>query len=360
VHLRVLHAVLSEGFYGSERYCGELALEQARRGHDVLIVTLGGTSDCTRALRALAAQAPAGGRLRLVAIPRALPAVLHRPLARVFAYRFRPQVVHTHLDPATRRIGGVARQLGIPHVATLHLNFSAPEYGACDGLICIADWQRKTLPADFAGAVAVVQNWLPVSVAEALNAVTADAVAGLRRTWGADDRSFVFGSVGRLVREKGMDALVGAFCSAFPQGGEPVRLILVGDGPQRDRLRDLVSVDTRIVLAGAQGNVAPFYRAFDTYVSAARFEPFGIAILEAMAAGCPLVVTRSQGPREFLSDARVLWVENAEEASIAAALVRAQASGRRRLGYALELFSAERATAEIEQLYARVLDRSRG
>ena len=76
MRLRILHAVLSEGFYGSERYCGELAREQARRGHDVAIVTLGNTSDCTLALRSQAAQAssPAPGRMRLSAIPRALRA----------------------------------------------------------------------------------------------------------------------------------------------------------------------------------------------------------------------------------------------------------------------------------------------
>jgi glycosyltransferase involved in cell wall biosynthesis len=355
--VRILHAVLSEGFYGSERYCGELAREQARQGHDVAVVTLGDATDCTRTLRNLVAQAPTPvrGRMRLVAIPKALPAVLHRPFGHVVMRRFRPQVVHTHLDPATRRIGGVAQRIGIAHVATLHLNFSAPEYGGCDGLICIADWQRKTLPADFAGAVAVVRNWLPAALADALNAVTAEAVASLRRTWGADEQSFVFGSVGRLVPEKGMDVLIGAFRRAFPQSGEPVGLVIVGDGPQRDALRERASADARIVLAGTQENVAPFYPAFDAYVSAARFEPFGIAILEAMAAGCPLILTRSQGPREFVADPRTRWIDDASDAALAEGLVEARAAGRRRLAYELGAFSPARAVAEIEQLYTRVI-----
>jgi glycosyltransferase involved in cell wall biosynthesis len=363
VHLRILHAVLSEGFYGSERYCGELAREQARRGHDVAVVTLGNASDCTRALRALAAQAPTHGRpgMRLTAIPTTLPAFLHRPFAQVFIRRFRPQIVHTHLDPATRRFGSAARHAGIAHVATLHLNFSAPEYGACDGLICIADWQRKTLPADFAGLIAVVRNWLPAAVADALHAVTADTVADLRQAWGADDQSFVFGSVGRLVPEKGMDALLRAFRRAFSHGSEPVRLVIVGDGPQWDRLRALASADPRIVLAGPQYHVAPFYRAFDAYVSAARFEPFGIAILEAMAAGCPLVLTRSQGPREFVTDPRTRWTDDASDAALAEALVEAHAEGCRRFTYELSPFSSARAVTEIEQFYRSVIaNKARG
>jgi glycosyltransferase involved in cell wall biosynthesis len=356
--MRILHAVLSEGFYGSERYCGELASEQARQGHDVEVLTLGARSSCTQSMRGLFAQTRprADGKLRLAAIPRGLPAFLHRPLAHFFLQRFRPRIVHTHLDPAARRVGQIAQRLGIPHVATLHLNFSAPEYGACAGLVLIADWQRKHLPANFAGEVAVIRNWLPATVADALTtAPVREAVADLRRNWRAGDHTFVYGSVGRLVPEKGMDVLIQAFRAAFPQGDDSVRLVIVGDGPQRDALRAAVAGDDRIVLAGAQDEVAQFYLAFDCYVSAARFEPFGIAILEAMAAGCPLVLTRSQGPVEFVADPRVAWVDEGADSALADALVAMQENGRRRLGYALDEFSPQRATGEIERFYARVL-----
>ena len=43
--MKILHAVLSEGFYGSERYCAELAASQARDGHDVEIIVHGAWSD---------------------------------------------------------------------------------------------------------------------------------------------------------------------------------------------------------------------------------------------------------------------------------------------------------------------------
>lgn len=360
--MRILHAILSEGFYGSERYCGELALEQARRGHEVEVVTLGAASDCTRVLREAIERepAPVGERMRLVTIPRALPAPLHRPFAQAVVRRFLPQVVHTHLDPATRRVGRVARRLGIPHVATLHLNFSVREYGACDGLILIADWQRKTLPADFAGAVAVIRNWLPAAVASALTETTDEARTALRRAWEADDQTFVYGSVGRLVPEKGMDMLIGGFRCAFPLDDTSVRLVLVGDGPDRQTLQELAAGDARIVLPGTQRDVATCYRAFDAYASAARFEPFGIAILEAMAAGCPLVLTRTEGPAEFVADARVRWVDDRTDRALAKALVATRTGGRRRLTYALDDFSPQRAATEIEQFYTHVVQAKTG
>jgi glycosyltransferase involved in cell wall biosynthesis len=356
--MRILHAVLSEGFYGSERYCIELACEQAREGHDVLVVTLGTRSPCTQAARAAftGLHLRSGGRLRLRPIPGSLPAFLHRPLGQLALRRFRPEIVHTHLDPAARRIGRVARALGVPHIATLHLNFSAREYGACDGLVLIANWQRRNVPHDFAGLVTVVHNWLPASVAQALRKVTDDEVARLRHEWG-DDKTFVFGTVGRLVPEKGVDILVRAFRRAFPQPDAPVRLVIVGGGPERAALQELADSDSRIFFAGARPDVAVFYRAFDAYVSPARFEPFGIAILEAMAAGCPLVLTRSEGPIEFVDDAQALWVADTSDAALASALTKTQAGGRRRIAYALDNFSPARASAEIEQFYNRVLAR---
>jgi glycosyltransferase involved in cell wall biosynthesis len=242
-------------------------------------------------------------------------------------------------------------------VATLHLSFSEPEYGACDGLVCIADWQRETLPADFTGEVAVVRNWLPVSVAKALANVDAGTTRTLRRTWRADDQVFVFGSLGRLVCEKGMDLLVDAFRAAFPTRQEPVRLVIVGDGPLRADLGARAAGDPRIILAGAQPEIAAFHRGFDAYVSAARFEPFGIAILEAMAAGAPLILTRSQGPVEFVSDPRVRWVDMDDLTTLGKAL--AEFADRRppRLTYALDAFSRERAVREVDNLYQRVLGR---
>jgi glycosyltransferase involved in cell wall biosynthesis len=301
--------------------------------------------------------ADARGQLQLIAFPRHLPAFLHRPFAYALLARFRPQIVHTHLDPATRRIGRVAKRLGTGHVATLHLSFSEPEYGACDGLVCIADWQRKTLPADFAGAVAVVRNWLPVSVAKALANVDAETIRALRRTWRADDQTFVFGSVGRLVSEKGMDLLIDAFRASFPSRQEPVRLVIVGDGPLRAELGARAAGDPRIILAGAQREIAAFHRGFDAYVSAARFEPFGIAILEAMAAGSPLVLTRSQGPIEFVTDPRVRWVDVDDGTTLSKALTDLATGRLPRLAYALDAFSRERAVREIDSLYQRVLAR---
>jgi glycosyltransferase involved in cell wall biosynthesis len=364
--MKILHAILSDGFYGSERYCIEVATAQARAGHRVKVLVGNRDSDCARAFRgeieaasaAIASEATAGG-IDLVAIARALPTFLHRIVARRILSAFAPDIVHTHLNPAARRVGHVAQRLGIPHVATIHIRYETREHSACDGLICYTQWQRSEIGPEFRGETAIVPAWVAAAIHASLARPTPADIAGLRGTWNADDRTVVLGSVGRLMPEKGMDVLVQAFRAAFPRGDEPVRLVIVGGGPpdQTAQLQGLVSGDARIKLSGPPPDIALYYRAFDTYVSAARYEPFGLTILEAMAGGCKLLVTRTRGPQEFLKEPSVLWAEPGDVATLTTQLLAAAARGRERARYDLAPYTQPRAIAQIEEFYGRVLAR---
>ncbi len=361
--MKILHAVVSEGFYGSERYCIELSSLQARAGHQVEVLIADPGSDCARMFQAETAAATAAiavqggrGRIGLSIIPAWMPAWLHRPFARRTLGRFKPDIVHSHLNSAGRRVGKLAQKLGIPHVATLHIDYEPREHADCDGLIAVASWQRARIGPEFRGEAAVIWNWLPATMRAALARTTPAERAELRESWHAE-HAMVVGSIGRLMPVKGMDLLVRAFRLAFPRGDEPVALVILGDGPQRGELARYAAGDDRIVLLRPQPDIAALYRAFDVYVSAARFEPFGLAILEAMAAGLPLVLTRTDGPREFVTDQRVSWVDHGDEAGLAGALRAALERGRQEISYDLARFAPQRALMEIEAFYRRVLAR---
>jgi glycosyltransferase involved in cell wall biosynthesis len=347
--MKILHAILTDTFYGSERYCVELAALQAATGHEVRILI-------AAALPGYQNNFIAPG-VDLVELPVWLPTILHRPYARRLISNFRADIVHTHLEPAARRVGAVAERLSVPHIATLHLDYSHREHRNCDGLICIASWQRGSIPENHAGHIEVVHNWLPGRVAQDIAGADAATAQRLRQDWGAGETTTVFGSVGRLLPEKGMDVLVGAFLDAFPNGGEDVRLVIVGDGAQRAVLEAQAVAETRIVLAGWRDDVAPFYGAFDTYVSAARFEPFGLTILEAMAAGCRLVLTRTQGPPEFVMDPRVQWCPVGDPAALAQVMRAEVGQGRNRPVYDMAPFAPAVAAQAIEALYRTVIAR---
>ncbi|MFF5100925.1 glycosyltransferase family 4 protein [Streptomyces sp. NPDC000134] len=103
--------------------------------------------------------------------------------------------------------------------------------------------------------------------------------------------------VGRLCPQKGQDVLLAAWGRVL--GRVPgARLVLVGDGPDRERLRALAPRSVRF--AGPVTDPGPWYRAADLVVLPSRWEGMALAPLEAMACGRPVVVTDVAGAREAL------------------------------------------------------------
>jgi glycosyltransferase involved in cell wall biosynthesis len=139
---------------------------------------------------------------------------------------------------------------------------------------------------------------------------------------GADDVAVV--SVARLAPEKGLDTLVRAVAAA---GDERLVLVLVGDGPERDRLESLGSEHgVRLVLAGDR----PWERIVESYVSADIFallserEPWGVVVNEAAACGLPLVLSDRVGAAaDLLRDGENgFLVADGDAAAAAAAVCR--------------------------------------
>ena len=112
------------------------------------------------------------------------------------------------------------------------------------------------------------------------------------------------GYAGFLEPLKGIDELVVAFAQVLPAHPE-ARLLVAGDGPERDRLLELarsLGAGDRVTLLGFIDPVAPLLAKLDVFVSPSHSEGIGTSILEAMAFGVPCVCADSGGPSEFISD----------------------------------------------------------
>jgi glycosyltransferase involved in cell wall biosynthesis len=103
------------------------------------------------------------------------------------------------------------------------------------------------------------------------------------------------GTVGRLVREKNYPLLLRAVT-----GIADAELIFVGDGPLRGELERASGVRTQFL--GQRADVAKLLAGFDVFVLSSSTEGMSIALLEAMAAGCPIVVTAVGGNTELIQD----------------------------------------------------------
>jgi len=126
-----------------------------------------------------------------------------------------------------------------------------------------------------------------------------NAGQALRRELGIGDDTRLIGSVGRVVKQKRYDRLLRAF-AALP---EAVHCIIAGEGSELDSLRRLaieLGIAPRLHLPGFRSDVSAILDALDVFVLSSDFEGMANAMLEAMAAGVPIVSTRVSGAEEAL------------------------------------------------------------
>src|SRR3954447_3201570 len=148
--------------------------------------------------------------------------------------------------------------------------------------------------------------------------------AAVRRELGIEERAPVVGTVCVLRPQKGVDHLLEA--TAVARREVPgLRLIVVGDGPQRAALEaqaDRLGLGRAVIFAGAGRDVAGLLAALDVAVLASDFEGTPLALLEYMAAARPIVATSVGGIPDVLQDGVTgLLVPPRDVAALAGALV---------------------------------------
>ncbi|MYT05931.1 MULTISPECIES: glycosyltransferase, partial [Streptomyces] len=233
-----------------------------------------------------------------------------RRLARVIE-EVRPDLVHAHSAKA-----GLAGRIAVrgriptvfqPHAwsfeavggvtAALALGWERRAARWSARTVCVSEAERRTgLRAGIAGRWSVIPNGIDT---DRFRPAAADTVRA-RLLPGVDPAAPLVVCVGRLCRQKGQDVLLRAW-DAVLRRVPGARLVLVGDGPERDVLRARAPESVRF--AGAVADAVPWYRAADLVVLPSRWEGMALAPLEAMACGRPVVMTDVDGARESLPPA---------------------------------------------------------
>jgi glycosyltransferase involved in cell wall biosynthesis len=186
-----------------------------------------------------------------------------------------------------------------------------------------------------------------------------------RRSLGLGDGDLVVLSLGRLRRQKGHDVAMRAFAEIARE--EPrARLLVAGDGPERralESLRAKLGLADRVAMLGTREDVPRLFSASDLVVAASRWEGFGLAVAEAMAAGVPVVATNVDSFPEILEDGvSGILVPPGDPPALARAALRVlrdEALARRLAGKARERvrrdFTVERMIRAHEEIYEGVL-----
>ena len=134
---------------------------------------------------------------------------------------------------------------------------------------------------------------IPNAIDVAKSRFNPDTRNHLRQQYNISPDTFVLGNVGRLQYQKNQEFMLEVF-QALHSIEKNSKLILVGDGPDREMLQQRVrnyNLEEAIIFTGVQSNISEWLSSFDVFFFPSRFEGLSIAALEAQANGLPVITS---------------------------------------------------------------------
>ncbi|MGP4109626.1 glycosyltransferase [Streptomyces sp. 4N509B] len=373
--LRVLHVITGLGVGGAERQLRALLTQLRLRRPDAAVYEVVTLTHPGALARELAADGVPVTHLGMTgnrdvgALPRLVRHIRHG----------RYDVVHTHLYRAcvygrlAARLAGVRAVVATEHSLGERLIEGRPLTPGNRALY-LASERLGAATVAVSGAVARrLRAWgvpeerirlVPNGIEPARFRFDAAARRAERDRLGLPRDAPVVGGAGRLVPGKGFDVLVRAVArlARLPAPWNGIRLVVAGTGPERERLRQLagrLGVGDRVVLPGEcdERRMPALLAAMDVFVSCSTEETFGLAVLEALAAGLPVLHVTCPAvdelPRHEAPGARRVTASVGE---VAHALYVELAHGTRRLPVppAVARYDITRSADRLVELYEEV------
>jgi phosphatidyl-myo-inositol alpha-mannosyltransferase len=351
---------------GVQVHIASLARHLAMRGHEVMVLAPGSSQSSNPDVVIV-------GRPMRVRFNGSVAPICPSPWSALRVARaldaFNPDIVHVHepLVPSTSMMAAMRTPAGL--VATFHANAERSRMlrMAAPLLRPLVARIDRTFAVS-AAAAGYVSDAVGISRPEILsNGLDLSMFGGVTPADLGPGRKVLF--VNRLDPRKGFPVLVRAF-EEVSRRLPDVRLVVAGDGPDRGALFQLPElVRRRVILLGAVPHhaIATVYAACDVFVAPATGgESFGIVLLEAMAAGLPIVASAIAGYTEVVRPDEGLLVPPRDSGRLAAAIVelfsnqelaaRLRAAGTRRA----QDFAWDTMSARLESAYESAIAAAAG
>ncbi|MEO8605424.1 MAG: glycosyltransferase family 4 protein [bacterium] len=360
--LCIAHIDAERGFSGGEVQVFLLIDGLARRGHHNLLLCPPGSAATAEAGRrgVATAEVPMRGDLDALAVARLAAALRRQPL----------DVVHLHTGRAAWLGGLAARAAGVPAIVTRRMD--RPLRRGWRSRLIYQHCSRRTAAIAPAIVAQLIEAGVPrqrivliPSAVDPARLVPRQPRAAVRAAGGVTDAEVIVFVAAALVRRKGIDVLLDALAGLRARGARP-RLWVAGDGPERQALAAqarALALDDQVTWLGRRDDVADLLAASDIFALPSRAEGLGVAALEAMGAGLPVVASAVGGLADAVVDERCgLLVAPGDAVALGAALERLlhEPELRARLGAAgparlADGFLPEQMVAAYERLYREVL-----
>jgi glycosyltransferase involved in cell wall biosynthesis len=359
--LRILHIDPERGWGGGERQVLSLAEYLLGQGHDChLLCHSGGPLDCKAQEKGCKTL---GLKIRNEFDPR--PVVLFRGLLR----RERYDIVHFH----TKRAHALSLWLGRPAAISKSVVTRRMDYPLTRNWYNRYIYNRKT-----DGVIAISRRIADVLIEAGVSKQKVRVIySGIDprpfgskafRRWG--ERTPVIGTVAALFERKGHRFLLEG-AARLQKRGFKLRYRFAGEGPEMAELRKQtveLGLEPQVSFEGFVSDVAAFLNQVDIFVLPSLYEGLGVAILEAMAAGKPIVASRVGGIPELIQHlATGLLVPPGDSEALAQAISRlvseqdlAENLATRAREKVREEFTIEQMGRKNEAFYYELLQHERG
>ena len=330
--MRILYVINHLLPGGAETLARDLILQLRRRGVDVDLFILSSTSSfIEREIResGVAVAQSFGFRARKRAeVEAQVYAPVHPlTLSRQLAKR-RYDLMHVNLFPA-QLYSALAMRLSGRMLRMVTTEHSTRNRRRVVGFRSIDRWTYKhysRIACVSSAALSGLRNWIPELDPRLLliqNGIDLDRFSGaapLRKEDVIAASGPVILCVGRLDYQKGQDIVLRAL-----KDHPTLNAVFVGEGPflkALSRLARDLAIERRVHFLGPRNDIARLLKMSDLYVQPSRVEGFGLATIEAMTAGVPVIAARVPGLAEVVADAALSFeAENSGDLSAAISLL---------------------------------------
>ena len=293
--IKITYIIPSLDMGGAERLLTEISMNINREIFDISVICLRRTGIWAKTLKKIGVDVQLVGSLPKLEF-------LSIPKIRKMLKKNKPDIVHTHLFGADVYGGIAALSLGIENIISTEHNLNYNEgsikkklktlvVNRFSRIIAVSDSVRDYAISNYnleRNKVSVFHNGIHFEkYFEKVNV--------------KEKKQMVIGSAGRLNTQKGFASLI----KAMRFVDKNISLQIAGDGKLKYDLRYLIKkykLKNRVSLVGPQKNIQKFYKGLDIYVQPSKWEGLGISVLEAGAAGLPVIASRVDGIREIIED----------------------------------------------------------
>ncbi len=366
--MRILQISSAKNFGGGEKHLIDLATGLTNRGHEIF-AALRSENNWQTKLAFLPKE-----NLFNLSLRNSIDIFSARRLAK-FAVKKKIEIIHAHLA-RDYPLAALASYLSkIPLVLTRHLLFPLNSFHRvtvkqADKIIAVSKGVAESLLSNnvvSAKKVSVVHNGVDTNVFKQA-AKDIKKREKMRRKI-ALNAKFLIGTIGELRQHKGQEDFIRA-AAIVAQKHQDAKFLIVGADNSTNQnyriyLENLVNklnLKNQIIFTGWLEEMPTLYAALDIFVSAARSEPFGLVIAEAMASGTAIVAAKTVGAGEILEDnitGILTPVENPQAIADVIFELLEDENRRKSLGKiaqekATAKFSLERMIAETEGIYKQL------